>query len=349
MSRYRRTVDELESVARKFWPPELITTELEASIIPRLLETQEQFLAILSVEVPNIENLFSIIESSTMPANLFVKHLVVLADFGGEMLKRIKREFATLFPENRLDYVWPAAGDRVQSYRFAELPSTAVSNSKLDITSVRLRKTIPLSPLMKDIIALLLFGSSSIDDKVAEVLSKCEISAYLGQPDKLNKFIRERYILVSRITGGATSNQLGHLTQAYVRSFLESTLTIDGLRFHSNGHIPGITHTGESDVRETTFDLVLSNQNRYLAVEISFQVTTNSVIERKSGQARSRYEQLQEQGHKIAYILDGAGNFERQSALRTIVAYSDCTVAFTDSELELLCEFIEAYFNGTLI
>ena len=97
-TKYQRTVKELEQVASKFWPDELSALEANLSVIPLLLKTQEQFLNIIGIETPNLESLFAILESATLPANLFLKHLVILADFGGEMLQRVGREFAILFP-----------------------------------------------------------------------------------------------------------------------------------------------------------------------------------------------------------------------------------------------------------
>jgi hypothetical protein len=84
----------------------------------------------------------------------------------------------------------------------------------------------------------------------------------------------------------------------------------------------------------------VTNGINHIAIEVGFQVTTNSVIERKAGQARARYEQVERAGHRIAYVLDGAGNFQRETALRTICSYSHCTVAFSRSELDTLCEFV---------
>jgi len=46
-SSYQRTVEELEKVASKFWPDELAQKEAELSIIPKLLETQDNFISIL--------------------------------------------------------------------------------------------------------------------------------------------------------------------------------------------------------------------------------------------------------------------------------------------------------------
>jgi len=89
----------------------------------------------------------------------------------------------------------------------------------------------------------------------------------------------------------------------------------------------------------------VTNGIKYVAIEVSFQVTTNSVIERKGGQAKSRYEQIESAGHKIAYVIDGAGNFERRSAVENICSYSHCTVAFSETELEVLCNFMKDFFE----
>ena len=76
-----------------------------------------------------------------------------------------------------------------------------------------------------------------------------------------------------------------------------------------------------------------------VGVEVSFQVTTNSTIERKSGQAFDRQALMHKNGHKIAYVIDGAGNFQRFAAISSICTYSDCTIAYTDSEFDVLANF----------
>ncbi|MCC3557199.1 MAG: hypothetical protein JGK36_31780 [Microcoleus sp. PH2017_35_SFW_U_B] len=53
-----------------------------------MIETQDQFIAILSVTVSELSGLFQIVNSSTLSGNMFLKDLIVLADFGGEMIKR---------------------------------------------------------------------------------------------------------------------------------------------------------------------------------------------------------------------------------------------------------------------
>ena len=162
---------------------------------------------------------------------------------------------------------------------------------------------------------ILLFGASSMNEKSAEVLAKCELGNYLGQPDKLNKFIKQRYIWVSRITSGSQSNTLGQIAQNFVKKYLQDNLGVIDITIRPNGHLPGVRHTDqESEKGLTTFDLVISKQDKFVAIEISFQVTTNSVIERKAGQARSRFEQIENAGYKMAYVIDGSKYLARCSA-----------------------------------
>ena len=107
-----------------------------------------------------------------------------------------------------------------------------------------------------------------------------------------------------------------------------------------NGKIPGISNNaGRTD---TSFDVVVqSPAGKYTAIEVCFQFTTNSVVERKAGQAQERAGLLHHAGHNIAYVIDGAGNFERRSALQTLCAFSDCTVAVKQSEMAVLAEFLK--------
>lgn len=54
-NKYKRTVPELQELASMFWPPEISEEAAKLSVIPILLETQDEFIAILSVPVPNLK------------------------------------------------------------------------------------------------------------------------------------------------------------------------------------------------------------------------------------------------------------------------------------------------------
>ncbi len=74
--------------------------EAKLSIIPLLLKTQDQFISIISVETPALDKLFDIVEASSLSANLFLKHLAILADYGGEMLESVTSSRLCFLPEN---------------------------------------------------------------------------------------------------------------------------------------------------------------------------------------------------------------------------------------------------------
>lgn len=345
VSRYKRTPDELREHASMFWPSEMSEKEAKISVIPFLLKTQDNFLAMIGVDVLDIKGFFRILENSTMPINLFLKHLVVLSDFGGEMLSRIASDFNSLFPDGQFEYLFKG---KTNVYRFEVLKEgLALNNKKLGIDGAQLNKESHISGIYKDVIAILLFGSSSTLDKTAEVLSKCEIGGLLGQPENLKKYVKERYIVVSRITGGAQANALGQFAQDYVKNSLsEYFLFAKGMKITKNGTIPGIIQFESAGRKKnSSFDVLIEYRGRYAAIEVSFQVTTNSTIERKQGQAKSRYEQIKEKGFTVAYVIDGAGNFNRKSAIETICNYSDCTVAFSKEELIILCQYLRGFFN----
>ena len=332
---YNRTRTELESKACKWWPENLVAIEAESSIIPTLIRTQDQFISILTLsDSSNPQSVFNVISASNFAANLFLKHLMVLTDFGSEPLQRVNRDFLNYFPNKKLIY---SVNGKVIEYRFTALPSrAALTNKKMGTDIYGIRMAEGMTAFYKDLIVLLLFGSNATEDHIATIFTKCMVGNMMGNADELKEFIKQRYILVSRIIGGAQANGLGNAAQVYAESYLKKKLG-RGYEVKSNGHVPGVT---QNDRTETTFDLSIGHGDRYVAVEISFQVTTNSTIERKAGQAQARYAAIEESGNYIAYIIDGAGNFQRASALTTICQYSHCTVAYTDDEFDVLIKFI---------
>ena len=77
---------------------------------------------------------------------------------------------------------------------------------------------------------------------------------------------------------------MGQIAQDYVRDIL--SVNLPNWKIKRNGTIPGISHNaGNTDI---SFDIVaMSPKKKWYAIEVSFQFTTNSVIERKAGQAEA--------------------------------------------------------------
>lgn len=334
MKRY----EELHLKALNFWPTEIDEAEKKFSVIPRLIETQDKFISLLNLS--NADPFAwknSINGSKDLSPNLFLKHLMVLSDVGGERLERFKIELKTIFNDSSMEFNWE---NQIFSYTFHSLNDIKNwSNKNLYVDGVSIIQRKELLPIIEDVCMLLMFGGSATNENLPqEIVDKCIVGTLLGKNDELESFVRQRYIWVSRITGGATANTLGQIAQIYVVEYLSTNLPDWDF---SQKFIPNISQNdGRTPIK---FDIVaVSPQKKYCAIEVSFQVTTNSTIERKAGQAHSRYAQLKSNGHKIAYIIDGAGNFKRKSAISTILNFSDCTVTFKYEELFKLTEFLKS-------
>lgn len=274
--------------------------------------------------------------ASKFPVNLFLKHLCVLADYGGEPIQRLGRAFASIFDSGMnplsMSFAWDSNN---YTYEFKSLPLRGLGNKKLFIDGDGLTEECGLTDLYRDMIVLLMFGSTSTVSEEAG-LGACEIGTLLGKTELLEKYVKERYINVSRITGGATANSLGQLAQKEIVKYLSQALD-ENYHVVSNGYIQLDGYEKEAGM---PFDVVVKKGENQVGIEVSFQVTTNSTIERKAGQAADRMNIMHSNGYKIAYVLDGAGNFQRRSAISTICNNSDCTVAYSTEEFAVLSEWL---------
>jgi hypothetical protein len=212
--KYKKTLADLERVAIKWWPKDLEAQVAQSSVIPKLIQTQDQFISILKLSGNSPEQIFSVIEASELPPNLFLKHLVVLADYGGELIKRLGNEFEDVFPRNpktkkrQLQYIFRG---EAHYYTFKALPVKGLSNAKLKIDGKAIVKATSLDDLYRDMIMLLLFGGVSTATSLAS-LERCDLGGLMGKPDEIDLYVKQKYIQVSRITTGARANSLGQAT-----------------------------------------------------------------------------------------------------------------------------------------
>lgn len=338
--KFNRDIDELQAHAVNWWPSELAKSQSETSIIPRMLESRGKFVSLLKLSGNAPDDIFEIAVKAKFPGNLLVKHCAVLTDIGGEGLKRIGSEFANLFPKDKLtnlyymDYVWNGALHR---HYFRQLPlhTGKLDNKRLGLDGKGLLVEQPLTDIHKDVIMLLLHAAANVSEEVAgkSDFYKCVVGSVLGEEPEIDRFVEERYIWVSRITGGAEANTLGQIAQTWAFDLLKKKLGRD-YKIVKNGKLL-------IDDEGVTSDVLVTKDNISVGVEVSFQVTTNSTIERKGNEAEKRQKLMHKSGNFTAYILDGAGNFERRSAVTKICKNSDCTVAFTEKEIDLLVRFIQ--------
>lgn len=343
-NQYLRNFEELEGHACKWWPKEVRDEAEKASILSVLLETQDKFISLLKLmDKNNIDSIYKLIDNSNLTYTMFLKHLVVFTDLGSEPLQRINKNFNNIFPNGILEY---NIKDKNKEYKFHCLPVKGVLNNKkmrID-TKENLRTQFEDVSLQKDIIMILLFGAASLNPSTRAILYKCTTYEYLGNSKKIEEFVKQNYIRVSRIIGGRTASDLGNVAQTHVVNYLNSKL---GTNYcvRSNGTIPKVTQNDGKTL--TTFDIVVDRKDdtnkykKYVAIEVTFQETSNSTIERKGGQAADRFKKIASNRDFIAYIIDGAGNFSRKSAIEELCSNSHCTVAYAPGEFDVLVKFIK--------
>ncbi len=342
--KYVRTMSELEKYACKWWPKEIREYADKFSILQTLLDTQEKFISILKLTNPHdFKSLFSIMEASEFSMKCFLKHLMLLTDVGAEPLQRLNTNFKELFPDGKMKF---AVGDKKYSYKFKSLPiKSKLDNKKMrvDTKDNMLNDKCDVA-LTKDIIMLLVFGGSSVSVKTRAVLYRCVISEYLHDDEKIERFVRQNYIKVSRIIAGRTANDLGNSIQNYAAEYIANKLG-EGYNVKVFGSIPGVSINDSKT--EAKFDIVIDRKEDktkykpYVGIEVSFQETSNSVVERKGQEAAARFTAVVGKRSYVAYIIDGAGNFSRRAAGNIMCENSHCNVGCTLEEFDVLVEFIK--------
>ena len=341
--KYLRKINDLEKVASKWWPKEVRKEAMKVSILHYLLDTQEKFISLLTLaDRTKPEKLFDLIEASSLDYHVFLKHLILLTDVGSEPIQRFNSSFNEIFPKGKLDYV---ISNQDYSYQFFVLPIKSVPNNKrMQIDTIEnLKSPCRNVNLCKDLIMFLIYGAASNTPSTAAVLYKCNAYEYLGQEDLIKKYVRQNYIRVSRIVSGKEASDLGNVAQSYAVHYLAEHLG-DDYNVVSTGTIPNVKMDDNKDV---TFDIVVDRKSYvgdhkgYVGIEVSFQETSNSVIERKAREARARFQNTNNKRCYVAYIIDGVGNFSRTSAVKDLCDNSHCNVAYTPSEFDLLIEFIK--------
>lgn len=341
--KYIRSIKELERAGCKWWPKEVRDEAMRVSILQYLIDTQEKFISLLTLaDKSKPEKLFGLLDASEYEYHLFLKHLMLLTDVGSEPIQRLNTSFKEIFPNNELVY---KLGRKDYSYSFKSLPIKGKpNNEKMQVDTIEsLEKTCKDTDLCKDLIMLLIYGAASTTLRTRAILYKCNAFEFLGQEEKIKQYVRENYIRVSRIIAGKTATDLGNVAQVYALKYLSDKLG-DNYNLVNNGTIPGVKL---DDDKDATFDIVVDRKDdegrfkKYVGIEVSFQETSNSVVERKGREAQARFRNTNNQRCFVAYIIDGVGNFSRPAAMKDMCDNSHCNVAYTPSEFNLLIEFIK--------
>lgn len=348
-SKYKpKNLEELEKKAQKWWPQEVLQEIAPISPVELLLETFPRFRDVV-VQSRNVEEMIQKWKES-YPLNLLLKHIMVFTDVGGEVLQRVSKDRRNLFPDARFD---ARVGDIIIPIQMV-FPKdkfgndVGLSNKTLGVDGESLarifepNRTIPQEEAVTSAIYFLCYSSFASNPDLADTFRKCNFASFLGggDPESFDKACQTKYIEVSRITGGASANASGQVCQARVKKYLEEKLKGCPIKIETNARreIGGTAHTSDIFLEH-------AETGKAVGIEVAFQVTTNSTIERKANESEQRYKDFERAWWFVAYVLDGIGNFQRKHACEKLIKFSHCTVPFTEEGLSLLAEFVKEALN----
>jgi hypothetical protein len=335
---FERSPKELEQVAVLWWPLDL--REEVAKNSPNLLlrGTFSQFKKFLIDAPANPLDFSDYVEQSPMGSNMLLKHLMIFNDYAGEPVQRLHAQRHNLFPRKSegLHILWGMHEYKLEIDGFLE-NTRALNNPSLKVDGPSLAHPEEHSKLTIALAVILAYGAFATRPEVSEVLYRCDASIWFGKNEELASHLEQRYLDVNRSVSGAQSNSLGQILQRRVKAAIESRYK-DFDEILTNG-------TVEVNGDKITSDIFIRKGKKAVAIEVAFQETTNSVIERKGTDAHKRRELLNSKGIASVYVLDGIGNFQRISAITKLCENSDCTVAFSDKEFDVLVEFIVSWFK----
>lgn len=342
--KYVRSMTELEKYACMWWPKEIREYADKFSILQTLLDTQEKFISILKLaNREDSASIFNIMQASGFSPKCFLKHLMILTDVGAEPLQRINAQFSELFPEGKMTYL---INNKSHTYTFKALPvKSKLNNEKMRVDTLENMNSDKCDiNLTKDVIMILMYGGACRSSKTRAVMYRCTVSDYIGNDELIELHVRQNYIRVSRIIAGRTANDLGNSIQNYAAEYLMKLLG-EQYNIRTFGTIPGVSiNDGKTEAK---FDIVIdriadtSRYKPYVGVEVSFQETSNSTVERKGQDAAARFLAVVAKRSYVAYIIDGAGNFSRRAAGDVMCANSHCNVGCTMEEFQVLAQFIK--------
>ncbi|TAD78749.1 MAG: hypothetical protein EA001_06750 [Oscillatoriales cyanobacterium] len=342
MSSNHRTLADLQAEACLYWPEEWMQAARDESVLKLLLETQEAFIAIL--KFANRDPFAwkqALDQNAELSGRLFLKHLMLASNMGGEVLSKLS-PLSQFYPGGLLKFRWR---DQDQEYQFKKIhEKCGLTNSALKVDANSLlserKPAQALTDTTEDVVMFLLFGSTSISKHLPlDIKEKCLLGSFLGKHKELDLFLRENYIRVNSQISGQIANSLGKFAQERACQYLQSLLPSDWKVLKSST-LPNVSHRSNS--KETKFDIVVqSPRNSYCGIEVSFQVTTNSTIQRKSRESQGLRKAVHAQGHKICYIIDGVGNLViRKNAIEGILVNSDFTSTTSEKSMARLVDFL---------
>lgn len=309
----------------------------------QIFEHHSQFVdQLLSLDLrPN--QLRKSLHNVDMPFPMFLKHLMILADFGGEPLRLIHQRRMHIFQnaKSRVAYLIIKRRGRKFRLQIREFHRKPRFDLKaLGVTPEELLSRSPATELQVDTALILLTGHESTNSVLSGQLANSRVGdavrKHRGNTSAFNSFLCTRYLEVSSQVRGAKSNRLGQIMQRNIQSVLQKEL--------------GSNYIFGKKIGKKSYDIVIQKapgssgpgSKKSVAIEVLFQETTNSTIERKGNLARAG---RRSKGVARCFVIDGYGAFKRESAVKKMIAQSDFSSNANPQQLKLLARFVKQFLK----
>lgn len=306
---------QLKSSGEWFWSERFINPHIN----PLLNELSESYNLILdTIKKSNPLTLIDNLLDLEVNDSILIKHIMILLDTSAETIDRAamyiyEKELTQLTLEDKI----------IKFNKLGPDYSKNLSNRKIRRAD---------KDLQKDILNILLYASQSKEFGKYETFKKCNLAEIVGDDKKLQDHLSFLALRSSAQIKQLRAVDLGNQHENYVKETIRHLIEKYG--------------TSDNRYNGQQFDLVLENGNKHAIVEIAFQETTNSTIERKAKQAKNGlFNSVDENNDRLIYIIDGAGVYKRKRALKDLITNSHLICNLSDAEMDKFRTYLEDYLE----
>lgn len=357
------TLESLMDEGNWFWKKEIIKNSHGNLFADKLVESATSIQQVIksSSEDNLIDNLRNLKDLSghPLPPFIILKNLMISLDVSAEILDRTAM-YLRHFKINHLTVDGKEKRFKVLGREF----SKQLSNNNIE-------KLCSNNDFFEDILLLLCFAANSDEFKEYETFDSFKLSSLLGKEDEFKDFLLHKTIESSSQVKQLRAVANGNTLQRYIKDKIETQLKEFNVKIAPNNRYLGIQQFDIVLFKQTTpytlptpqsmfnkkkldkqeqleFNKTCSQillPQKWAVIEVAFQETTNSTMERKSKQAANGlFNLIDLNNHKLIYILDGAGYFRRNVATNTIINYSHLTSTVSDEGIQRVINYLKEYF-----
>lgn len=312
-------IEQLRITGKWFWADDFVSPHVNPQL-RQLVDTYKEVLDTIRLSKP--KNVVAKLLELSINTSLIVKHIMILLDVSAESLDR-----ASMFI-----YEKGYKGLTLSSGETVPFHSLGIEKYR-DLKNENIAKAGP--GLRRDLLNILTFAAISDEFGAFETFKNCNLCEICGDEGKLNE-----HLLYLSLKSNSQIKQLravdfGTQLQQSIRNYLSPHMKPLGVVY-----APSSRYNGQS------FDLVLQKGDKHMVIEVAFQETTNSTLERKGKQAKNGlFNSIDLNGDKLVYVVDGAGYFKRKKALTDLATNSHLICNVSSQGLSRLKDFMYDYFK----